>query len=155
ATAPAGTAGVTDITVTTPYGTSSTGSADHFTYQAVPVPTVTGVSPAGGTILGGNAVTLTGTGFTNATSIAFGHFGTLSFSVLSATQIVVTSPSVPSAGTLDVTVSTAAGTSSTSSSDQFTYSSSAPAVSSLSVSSGSTAGGTSVVITGTNFTGAT
>jgi hypothetical protein len=155
AVAPAGTAGVTDITVTTPYGTSSTGAADHFTYQSVPVPTVTAVSPSGGPVVGGNLVTVTGTGFTNATAVAFGHYGAASFTVVSDTQIVVTAPAQLSAATVDVTVTTASGTSSTSSADHFSYSSSAPTVSALSVASGSTAGGTSVVITGTNFTGAT
>src|SRR5262249_41470419 len=57
--------------------------------------------------------------------------------------------------TVHVTVTTPSGTSSTSSGDQFTYNAaSAPAITSLGTSSGTTAGGTSVVITGTDLGGA-
>src|SRR3989441_1077480 len=60
------------------------------------------------------------------------------------------------AGPVDVTVATPAGTSATSGADQFTYVPpvAAPTVTGVSPASGSTAGGTSVVITGTGFTGA-
>ncbi len=78
------------------------------------------------------------------------------YTVNSATSITATSPA-ESAGTVDVTVSTPAGTSATSSADQFTYVAPAtgPTVTGLSPTSGSTSGGTSVAITGTGFTGAT
>ncbi|MCI0461006.1 MAG: IPT/TIG domain-containing protein [Gemmataceae bacterium] len=59
-----------------------------------------------------------------------------------------------SAGTVHVTVVNAGGTSTTSPADQFTYVA-APAVTGLSPSTGPTAGGTSVTISGSNFTGAT
>ncbi len=49
---PAHAAGVVDLTVTTPAGTSATNAADQFTYVA-PVPAVTGVSPATGPLAGG------------------------------------------------------------------------------------------------------
>ena len=53
-------------------------------------------------------------------------------------------------------MTTPAGTSATSAADQFTYTAAvAPAVTGLSPTSGSDAGGTSVTITGTGFTGAT
>ena len=53
-------------------------------------------------------------------------------------------------------MTTPGGTSATSPADQFTYTAAAaPAVTSLSPTSGSTAGGTLVTITGTGFTGAT
>ena len=55
---------------------------------------------------------------------------------------------------VDVTVTTAGGTSATGSADQFTYID-APTVTGISPNSGSIAGGTTVTITGTNFTGAT
>jgi hypothetical protein len=62
-----------------------------------------------------------------------------------------------SAGTVDVTVTTAGGTSATSSADQFTFVAplAVPSVSSVSPSSGSTAGGTQVTVTGSNLSGAT
>jgi hypothetical protein len=55
ATAPAVPFGRTvDVTVTTPYGTSPTSSADQFTYLS---PTVTSLSPDGGPTAAGTAVT--------------------------------------------------------------------------------------------------
>ena len=45
ATAPAGTVGTVDVTVTTPGGTSATSAADQYTYTPPPVPTVSGVTP--------------------------------------------------------------------------------------------------------------
>ena len=72
--------------------------------------------------------------------------------VNSATQITATSPA--GTGTVDVTVTTPGGTSATSTADQFSYVA-APTVTAVSPTSGPAAGGTSVTITGTNFTGAT
>ena len=63
-----------------------------------------------------------------------------------------TSPS--GSGQVDVTVVGPGGTSATSSADQFTYLA-APTVTGISPTSGPEAGGTSVTITGTGFTGAT
>jgi hypothetical protein len=155
ATSPAGSAGTINITVTTPGGTSSTGSANQFTYVAASVPTVTLLSATSGSTAGGTSVSLTGTNFTGATAVNFGSFAATSFTVNSATSITATSPAEP-AGIINVTVTTSAGTSTTGSGNQFTYNAaSAPTVSSLSPTSGSSAGGTSVTITGTNFTGAT
>jgi hypothetical protein len=58
---------------------------------------------------------------------------------------------------VDVTVVGPAGTSATSAADQFTYNPAAavPVVSSISPASGAEAGGDSVTITGSGFTGAT
>ena len=58
AVAPAGT-GTVNVTVSTPGGTSGTGSADQFSY--VPAPTVASVSPGAGPTAGGTSVTITGT----------------------------------------------------------------------------------------------
>ncbi len=68
----------------------------------------------------------------------------------------ITADSPAGTGTVDVTVTTPAGTSATSSADQFTYTTAAaPTVTGLSPTTGPTAGGTLVTITGTGFTGAT
>ena len=122
-------------------------------------PTVTSVSPNSGTTAGGTSVTITGTGFSAASdySVEFGNTPGTNMAVVSSTLVTVTSPA-GSAGTVDVTIVTSLGRSATSSSDQFTYVApvtSAPTVTSVSPNSGTTAGGTSVTITGTNFTGAT
>lgn len=81
------------------------------------VPTVTGVSPTND--VSGNQVTVTGTGFTASTAVQFGTVGASSLAIASDTQLTVTSP--VGTGVVDVTVSTPAGTSATSTADQFTY----------------------------------
>jgi hypothetical protein len=65
-------------------------------------------------------VTITGTGFTDATAAKFGSTTAKSFTVNSATSITAVSPK--GRGTVDVTVTTPAGTSPTGAADQFTYS---------------------------------
>jgi hypothetical protein len=157
ATAPPQAAGVVDITVTTPSGTSALGTADHFTYSAAPAPAITGITPTSGSTAGGTVVTITGSNFTGASAVSFGSLPASSFTVLSDTAIVATSPLEP-AGTVDLTVTTPSGTSAISSSDRFIYTyvtEPAPTISSVSPNSGSTAGGTVVTMTGTNFAGAT
>ncbi len=150
-TSPAGT-GTVDVTVVTAGGTSATSSADRFTYY-IPAPTVTALGPTTGPTLGGTTVTITGTNLDGATAVTFGGI-TVSIQSDTATQIVVTSPAGV-AGTVDVRVSTAGGPSATSSADRFTYYVLAPTVAALSPLSGSTLGGTTVTITGTNLDGAT
>jgi hypothetical protein len=154
ATAPSQAAGTVDVTVTTPSGTSSTGSADQFTYTASPAPAVTGLTPATGSTDGGSTIVLLGSGFTGASAVNFGTTAATAFTVLSDDAIEATAPAL-AAGTVDVTVVTPSGTSSTSSADQFTATAPAlPTVTGLSASSGSTAGGTVVTITGTGFSDA-
>ena len=82
---------------------------------------MTAVSPTSGPAAGGNAVTITGTGFTGATSISFGATNLSSgFTVKSASEIDV---AAAPAGTnvVDVTVTTPDGTSATSAADDYTY----------------------------------
>ncbi len=149
-TAPAASAGVANITVTTPGGTSAVGVDDEFTY--VEPPTVTAVSPTSGYATGGTSVTITGTNLTGATVVEFGP-NAATYTVTSATSISATAPA--GSGVVDITVTTPGGLSATSSADQFTYTlPPAPAVTALSPTSGPTTGGTSVTITGSNFIGA-
>jgi len=151
ATAPSHTAATVDVTVTTAGGTSATSTADHYTYAAVP--TVTSVSPTAGPTAGGTTVTITGTAFTNATAVNFGATNATSFTVNSATSITATAPA-HTAATVDVTVTTAGGTSATGTADHYAYVT-GPAVTGVAPLAGPTAGGTSVTITGANLTGAT
>ncbi len=154
ATSPAHALGAVDVTVKTAGGTTATNAGDRFTFTTPPAPTITGLSPATGPSTGGTTVTITGTGLTGATAINFGASNpALFFSVNSPTSMTVTAPS-GTTGTVDVTVTTPGGTSATSGADQYTYTvPPAPAVSSLSPTSGPN--GTSVTINGSNFAGAT
>ena len=117
-------------------------------------PAVTGLNLATGTTAGGTPVTITGTAFTGATEVDFssGKAAT-NLTVVSDTTITCNSPAV-AAGQVDVTVTTGGGTSATGAADKFTYttpSGNLPTVTSLNVTTGSLAGGTSVTIVGTNF----
>ncbi|WP_413787807.1 IPT/TIG domain-containing protein [Streptomyces platensis] len=103
---------------------------------AAATPAVISVSPTSGSTAGGTPVTVTGTAFTGATAVRFGATPSPSFTVSSDTQLTATTP--PGTGTVQVTVTTPA-----------------PALSSVSPASGPAAGGTTVTLTGTGFTGAT
>ncbi|WP_345718612.1 IPT/TIG domain-containing protein [Kineosporia mesophila] len=151
-TSPAGSAGVVDVLVTTAGGTSANTAADNFTY--VGQPTVTSVSPGGGAAAGGTSVTVTGTGFaglSGAAAVKFGNTNATSYTVNSATSITAVAPA-GSAGTVDVTVTNPGGTSAASAADQFTYIA-LPTVTSIAPATGPTAGGNTVTITGTGFSG--
>ena len=147
ATAPAGT-GLVDVQVTVARVASSKSAADQFTYA---VPTVTSISPATGPATGGTAVTINGTGFSSASKVQFGTMRATKVAFVSATQLTATSPA--GIGVVDVQVSTAGLTSSTTAGDQFTYASTGPTVTGIDPASGPA--GTTVTITGTNFTNKT
>jgi hypothetical protein len=110
-------------------------------------PTVSGFSPASGAV--GSSVTVTGTGFTGATSVKF-NGTSASFTVNGDTQVTATVPTGAKTGPISVTNAGGTGTSTAS----FTVSpvAAAPTISSFSPVSG--AAGTSVTVTGANFTGA-
>jgi hypothetical protein len=149
ATSPSG-SGTVDVTVTTNAGTSPTSSADQYTY--IPAPAVTSVSPSVGRISGGASVTIGGANLNGATAVSFGGVAA-TINTDSASSITATTPAHGS-GTVDVTVTTSGGTSATSAADHFTYFA-PPTVTAVSPISGTTFGGTTVTITGTNFNGAT
>jgi hypothetical protein len=83
-------------------------------------PAVTTVGPSGGSIAGGNTVTIQGTKLAGATSVTFG--GThATFKLLDDGKIKATAPA-HAAGQVDVRVTTAAGTSPVVPLDHYTYS---------------------------------
>jgi hypothetical protein len=150
AIAPAHAAGTVDVIVTTPTGVSGNTAADNYTYGSVPV--VTSLTPSSGNIAGGTVVTIAGAGFTGATAVSFGGTaGTITNTT--DTSLTVTAPA-HAAGTVDVLVTTPLGTSANTSADDFTYTA-GPTVTNLAPAVGPIAGGTTVIITGTGFTGAT
>ena len=141
ATSPARIGGIVDVTVTNADGTSATGSADKYAY----LPQVAGVSPAEGAVVGGNQVTITGTGFTGATAVDFGTtvLGPSQFTVSSDTQITATAPAGSDAtGAVNVQVVAPGGTSPVNNStDVYIY---GPTITGISPPSGTVAGGTTV-----------
>ena len=143
------------LTATNAAGSGTLTRPNYITVTSAAAPTVTGISPNTGPTAGGTSVIITGTNFLGTTAVQFGGINAASYTVNSATQITATSPA-HAAGTIDVTVTTPVGTSATSAADQFTYTAAAaPTVTGISPNTGPTAGGTSVIITGTNFLGTT
>jgi adhesin/invasin len=111
-----------DVRVTTPSGTSAVPNlAGKFTFYAPA--TVISVSPANGPRAGGTTVTITGSNLFSARSVS----QAVKFGNVPATAVVVKSDAVIQAtapagtGTADVTVTTLAGATATSSADQFSY----------------------------------
>lgn len=125
--------------------------AECIQQEEPPAPAVTSVSPATGSTAGGQSVTITGTGLAGATGVAFGG-SSATFTAVSDTTVTATAPA-HSAGAVDVTVTTAGGTSPAVPLDTFTYVAT-PAVSSVSPAAGPVAGGQSVTVSGSGFTGA-
>ncbi len=124
----------------------------HSLAYGEPLPTITAVSPGIGPTLGGTSVTITGANLAGATAVRFGASSASSFAVGPEGSVTAVSPA--GAGTVDVSVTTQAGTSPPMAADRFTYAA-PPSVTKLSPSSGSAGGGTTVTITGTSFQGAT
>jgi hypothetical protein len=119
AVTPAVRTGTFDVTVTTGGGTSGTNTSDQFTFLATP--RVTAVSPNQGTADGGTSVQITGVNFADANAVSFGGVPA-SFVVHGDTSITAVSPAGPdSAVTVDVTVTSADGSSALSTSDRYTY----------------------------------
>ena len=79
---------------------------------ATPAPTVTALNPSSGPTVGGNTVVITGTNFTGATAVRFGSISATNFVVNSAIKITAIAPAGPQGSTINVTVTTSAGTSS-------------------------------------------
>lgn len=125
AVAPAQSAGVVDVIVTTPGGTSPNTAADNYTYTGSSAPVITSLSPVSGPV--GTSVIITGTGFTGATSVTFGGVSSL-FTVNNSTQITATVPVGTPAGVVDVRVTTPGGTSANTAADNFTNTSAAQTV---------------------------
>lgn len=127
------------------------GASNSATFSWSVPSNVTKLSPLYGPAAGGTVVKITGTGFKGATEVLFGAavVPATGFTVNKAgTKITVTTP----AGTGPVTVQVIglSGTSPVTASAVFGF---APALSKVTPNHGPVAGGTKVVITGTNFVG--
>jgi len=113
-----GTAYTFTVTATNGVGTGAASAASNSVTPLV-TPTITGISPSSGPIVGGTSVVITGTGFSDATSVKFGS-SAANITANTATSITAVSPA-GSVETIHVTVTTAGGTSDTNTSDKFTY----------------------------------
>ncbi|MEU3184704.1 IPT/TIG domain-containing protein [Streptomyces sp. NPDC006923] len=146
AVVPNGGPGPVQVTVTATGGTST----DGVSYFYVGAPVLTGVAPPAGPLAGGNTVTLTGSNLLGTTAVRFGVTLATSFTVVSATEISAVVP-VGVAGTVGVSVTTPGGTSNAVS---YQYAA-APILTTVVPDEGPLAGGNTVTLTGSNFTGTT
>jgi hypothetical protein len=152
--APPGTPGRVQVRVRTPGGRSAAVRASTYRYAAAP--TVTGLSPTSGESAGGTVVTITGTGFTDAIEVTVGGVSVTELDVAGDTQITLLTPaSAAGPATVNVRVTTPFGQSDPNAASTYTYLASPPTVTGLAPTQGPIAGGNSVTILGTNFTGAT
>src|SRR6266536_244639 len=133
------------IAVTQPNGTTTSSSV--FTVASTSCPTISSFSPGSGPV--GTSVTVNGTNFTGVTAVVFNTTQANGYSVDSSTKITASVPLGATSGPIKVTAS--GGTGSSLSSFTVTTSVPAPTIGSFSPPSG--AAGTSVTITGTNFSG--
>jgi alpha-tubulin suppressor-like RCC1 family protein len=111
-------------------------------------PAVSAVIPSMGPTAGGTAVTITGSDLADTSAVHFGSTPAASYEVVSVNEIKAVSP--PGSGTVNVTVTTPAGTSPPKPGNRFAYIAKAT-VAKLSVKGGPATGGTVVTITGTGF----
>jgi len=144
---PAHLAGPVDVVVIDEFGNS-----EPLTYTYLPEASdAASLDPTSGPDSGGTTVTITGTGFLGSTGVTFGDVPATNFTVVSDTQITVTSPP-NSVGTVDVVVLDDAGDSDPL---DFEYLAGGATASSIDPPEGTEIGGTIVTITGLGFLGAT
>ncbi len=116
---------------------------------AAPAPAIASFTPGSGPV--GTTVTVTGTNFTNATSLTMNGVGVPTFTVVDAVTITFAVPVGATSGLIAVT--TQGGTATSASAFTVTVPVPAPTIASFTPTTGGPA--TTVTITGTNFTGAT
>ncbi|MEM7167971.1 MAG: IPT/TIG domain-containing protein, partial [Planctomycetota bacterium] len=142
---PAHAAGVVDVTVTNTNGTGTL--ANSFTYLSPP--TLTLVAPSMGSPAGGTLVTLTGSGFDGTETVSFDGLPATAVTLISPTSLTALTPA-HATGTVNVSVTN--GNGSDTLVGGYTYEG-APTITSVAPNTGTSAGGDSVVITGSNFLG--
>lgn len=110
---------------------------------------ISAVSPTSGPAAGGGTITITGGGFQQGATVSIGANAATNVTVVDDTTITATIPA-GTAGQANVRVSNPA-TAPFTKTNAYTYIAPAPTVSTVSPNSGSTAGGTSVIIAGSGF----
>jgi glucose/arabinose dehydrogenase len=157
AVAPAHAAGAVNVMVTNTdaqSGTLTSGYTYNTAPAANPAPTVTSISPNSGTINGGSAVTIRGTGFLAGATVKLGGTSATTVTVVNSTTISATTPAHAAGATSVVVTNTDAKAGTLNNGFTFTGPpppNPAPTVTSITPNSGTTNGGTAVTIAGTGF----
>lgn len=140
---PAGAAGTVNVVVT---NSSGVASAAPLPYTFNPAPSLSAISPGASPLTGGASVTISGANFLPGAKVTFGGVAAASYMTNSST-ITATTPA-EGAGQVTVVVTNPDGQAA---SAGFTYQQPAPTLSGMAPPSGSTNGGTTVVLSGSNF----
>lgn len=148
ATTPPHAPGTVDVVVTNP------GGSDTLDFTYIPdAPSLSSIDPDEGPETGGTVVTISGQNFVGTTDVTFGGTPAQSFEVISDTEIEAITPA-HAPGTVDVEVTNPGGSDTL----DFTYTpgdGTPPSISGIDPDEGPESGGTTVTITGQNFTGTT
>jgi len=141
--------GAKDVIVTSPI-TGSVTRASGFTYY--PVPTITGVTPGEGVLVGGTGLTIAGTDFGGSVTVTIGGVAASNVAVNAAkTEITCNAPASSSSGAKGVAVTSSSHGVATFP-DGFTYNP-VPTLTGVTPSEGPMAGGTGLTLSGTDFRG--
>ncbi|MGA9752343.1 MAG: IPT/TIG domain-containing protein [Acidobacteriota bacterium] len=148
---PSHAAGAVDVVVTNPDSQSATLASGYSYTASNPPPSISGLTPSSGSTAGGTPVTISGANFVSGATVTFGGSAATLVSLVSASSLTCLTPS-HAAGVVDVVVTNPDSQSATLASGySYTASNPPPSISGLTPSSGSTAGGTPVMISGSNF----
>jgi PASTA domain/IPT/TIG domain len=98
-----------------------TGKEIELSAEVQPTPTVESISVGFGPVAGGTAVKIVGKDLTGTSAVKFGTEPAASFKVESDTEILATAPRSKRVARVDITVTTLAGTSASTSRDRFGY----------------------------------
>jgi hypothetical protein len=100
---------------------AKTGQEIELAAEVQPAPAITKVSPNGGSVLGGEKVTITGTNLAGASGVMFGDVAASTFTVVNEEKITAVAPPQTKVGRVDVTTTTLAGESPAVRADSFYY----------------------------------
>jgi hypothetical protein len=144
---PAHAAGLVDVVLTNDFGTDTL--VGGYTYVVVP-PTISGVTPTDGPVVGGTPVTITGDYFSTTpdTVVTFDGFPATNLAVVDVNTITCNTPA-HSAGTVDVTVTNSNGSDTLT--GGYTYHN-PPSIALIIPNNGPAFGGANVTISGNDFT---
>jgi outer membrane protein OmpA-like peptidoglycan-associated protein len=137
--------GMFDVVATNPIGSATKEAA----YEYVETPTVTSISPVTGVLAGGGTLTINGTLLTGTSAVSLGGAACTDISNLSATQVTCTIPSRLTTGTVNLALTATAGPATLTSA--YVYTQPAPAIVSVSPTSGPLPGGGTLTINGTDL----
>jgi hypothetical protein len=100
---------------------SRSGAEIELAAEVQPAPAITNVTPNGGSVLGGEKVTITGTNLAGASAVMFGDVPASTFTVEGEEKITAVAPPQSKVGRVDITATTLAGVSPTVRADSFYY----------------------------------